>query len=72
MFILILELENSKKSVQFAEEEVKVVKKEATIDESKIDRLLHFLHEADPESNNTDPPEMLELEGKSNNKLLYG
>lgn len=66
------ELEHgNKKSVQFSEEvEVKTVKREpeiveVEIDEAKIDRLLHLLHEADPQSDVNDPPEMLELEGKS-------
>ncbi|XP_043279608.1 signal transducing adapter molecule 1 isoform X2 [Venturia canescens] len=58
----------NKKSVQFSEEvEVKTVKREpeiveVEIDEAKIDRLLHLLHEADPQSDVNDPPEMLELE----------
>lgn len=65
------ELEHGgKKSVQFAEEvEVKTVKREpeiieVEIDEHKMDRLLHLLHEADPECDSTDPQEMLDLEGK--------
>ena len=55
--------------MQFADEvEVKTVKREpeiieVEIDEGKIDRLLHLLHEADPQSDANDPPEMLELEG---------
>lgn len=58
--------------MQFAEEvEVKMLKREpeiieVDIDETKIDRLLHLLHEADPQSDTTDPPEMLDLEGNSN------
>lgn len=66
------ELEHGgKKSVQFSEEvEVKTVKREpeiveVEIDEAKIDRLLHLLHEADPQLDTNDPPEMLELEGNS-------
>lgn len=56
--------------VQFAEEvEVKTVKREpevieVEIDEGKMDKLLHLLHEADPQCDNSDPQEMLELEGK--------
>ncbi|XP_015519740.1 signal transducing adapter molecule 1 [Neodiprion pinetum] len=58
----------NKKSVQFAEEvEVKTVKHEpeiieVEIDEPKMDRLLHLLHEADPECDSTDTQEMLDLE----------
>lgn len=65
------ELEHSnKKLVQFAEEvEVKMVKREpevveVEIDEKKMDRLLHLLHEADPQCDTSDPQEMLDLEGK--------
>uniref|UniRef100_A0A1Q3F9G8 Putative signal transducing adaptor protein stam/stam2 n=1 Tax=Culex tarsalis TaxID=7177 RepID=A0A1Q3F9G8_CULTA len=59
----------SKKSVQFSDE-----KKEeeaaggggkdqvVEINEEKIDRLLHLLHEADPEDPSTDSEEMLKLE----------
>lgn len=36
---------------------------EVTVDESKIDRLLHLLHEADPKSDATDSEEMLLLQG---------
>ncbi|KAG8039553.1 hypothetical protein G9C98_008196 [Cotesia typhae] len=60
--------QGTKKAVQFAEEvEVKMLKREpeiveVDIDETKIDRLLHLLHEADPQSDTTDPPEMLDLE----------
>ncbi|KAL7294106.1 hypothetical protein TKK_0012137 [Trichogramma kaykai] len=63
-------LESNKKSVQFAEEvEVKTVPKEPEvvsieIDEDKMDRLLHLLHEADPQSNSTDSQEMLDLEAQ--------
>lgn len=58
--------------VQFAEEvEVKTVKREpevieVEIDERKMDKLLHLLHEADPQCDNSDPQEMLELEGNAN------
>lgn len=61
-------LENNKKMVQFAEEvEVKTVKREpevieVEIDENKMDRLLHLLHEADPQCDTSDPQEMLDLE----------
>ena len=67
-----IELEHSnKKMVQFAEEvEVKTVKREpevveVEIDERKMDRLLHLLHEADPQCDNSDPQEMLDLEGNT-------
>lgn len=56
--------------MQFSDEvEVKTVKREpevleVEINEQKIDRLMHLLHEADPQSDSTDPPEMLDLEGK--------
>ncbi|CAK9833178.1 Signal transducing adapter molecule 1 [Anthophora retusa] len=59
---------SNKKMVQFAEEvEVKTVKREpevieVEIDERKMDRLLHLLHEADPQCDNSDPQEMLDLE----------
>ncbi|XP_076671631.1 signal transducing adaptor molecule isoform X2 [Andrena cerasifolii] len=59
---------SNKKMVQFAEEvEVKTVKREpevieVEIDERKMDKLLHLLHEADPQCDNSDPQEMLELE----------
>lgn len=60
--------DNNKKMVQFADEvEVKTVKREpeiieVEIDERKMDRLLHLLHEADPQCDNSDPQEMLDLE----------
>lgn len=60
---------NNKKLVQFAEEvEVKTVKREpevieVEIDEKKMDRLLHLLHEADPQcDSSSDPQEMHDLE----------
>ncbi|XP_018377690.1 PREDICTED: signal transducing adapter molecule 1 isoform X2 [Trachymyrmex cornetzi] len=59
---------SNKKLVQFAEEvEVKMVKREpevveVEIDEKKMDRLLHLLHEADPQCDTSDPQEMLDLE----------
>ena len=55
--------------VQFAgEAEVKTVKREpevveVEIDERKMDRLLHLLHEADPQCDTSDTQEMLDLEG---------
>ena len=65
-----IELEHSnKKMVQFAgEAEVKTVKREpevveVEIDERKMDRLLHLLHEADPQCDTSDTQEMLDLEG---------
>uniref|UniRef100_A0A0C9RI11 STAM protein n=1 Tax=Fopius arisanus TaxID=64838 RepID=A0A0C9RI11_9HYME len=60
--------QGGKKSVQFVEEvDVKTLKREpeiieVEIDEGKIDRLLHLLHEADPQSDTNDPPELLDLE----------
>lgn len=60
--------QNNKKMVQFAEEvEVKTVKREpevieVEIDEKKMDRLLHLLHEADPQCDTSDSQEMLDLE----------
>lgn len=57
--------------MQFSDEvEVKTVKREpevleVEINEQKIDRLMHLLHEADPQSDSTDPQEMLDLEGKT-------
>ncbi|XP_046813245.1 signal transducing adapter molecule 1 isoform X2 [Vespa crabro] len=60
---------SNKKLVQFAEEvEVKTLKRElevieVEIDEKKMDRLLHLLHEADPQcDSSSDPQEMLDLE----------
>lgn len=57
----------SKKSVQFSdekkEEEAGGGKDQVVeINEEKIDRLLHLLHEADPEDPSTDSEEMLKLE----------
>ncbi|XP_076350021.1 signal transducing adaptor molecule isoform X2 [Tachypleus tridentatus] len=55
-----------KKSVQFNEEvKVKTVEtepQEVEIDEEKIDRLLHLLHEADPTGERADSDELLALE----------
>lgn len=57
----------NKKTVQFNESvKVKKIVKSPTnviIDESKMDRLLHYLHEADPRDASGDPPEMRELAG---------
>ena len=57
------------KNVQFADEAVALAKVEEEkkeqqleIDEMKIDRLLHLLHEADPEDPSQDSAEMLNLE----------
>ncbi|CAL7939952.1 unnamed protein product [Xylocopa violacea] len=52
---------------QFTKVEVKTVKREpevieVEIDERKMDRLLHLLHEADPQCDTSDPQEMLDLE----------
>lgn len=58
----------SKKNVQFSDEQKKEDEKDAgneqvvDINEEKIDRLLHLLHEADPEDPSTDSEEMLQLE----------
>ncbi|KAL9707490.1 hypothetical protein quinque_011008 [Culex quinquefasciatus] len=56
----------SKKNVQFSdekkEEEVGGKDQVVEINEEKIDRLLHLLHEADPEDPSTDSEEMLKLE----------
>ncbi|KAL1513445.1 hypothetical protein ABEB36_002856 [Hypothenemus hampei] len=60
--------EKAKKMVQF-KEEVKIVEKEPEeieINESKIDRLLHLLHEADPTNPETDTDELLSLEREVN------
>ena len=43
---------------------------ELEIDEQKMDRLLHLLHEADPQSNVTDTQEMLDLEGNNHFLIL--
>ncbi|XP_073987534.1 signal transducing adaptor molecule isoform X1 [Rhodnius prolixus] len=56
-------MKSEKKGVQFNESvEVKTVKayKKVEIDESKIDRVLHLLHEADPNSDSSGDPEELE------------
>lgn len=57
----------SKKNVQFSDEqkkdeEEKVREQVVEINEEKIDRLLHLLHEADPEDPSADTDEMLQLE----------
>ncbi|XP_066143880.1 signal transducing adapter molecule 1 [Euwallacea fornicatus] len=60
--------EKAKKTVQF-KEEVKVVEKdpeEIEINENKINRLLHLLHEADPTNPETDTDELLSLEREVN------
>ncbi|KAK0170973.1 hypothetical protein PV328_008748 [Microctonus aethiopoides] len=64
---MIKQEQGTKKSVQFPEEvEVKTLKRQpeitdVEIDESKIDRLLLLLHEANPQSDAGDPPELLDL-----------
>ncbi|RZB84931.1 signal transducing adapter molecule 2, partial [Asbolus verrucosus] len=62
--------EKAKKIVQFKETvEVKSPEKEPEdieINEDKIDRLLHLLHEADPTNPETDTEEMLKLEREVN------
>ncbi|XP_053984837.1 signal transducing adapter molecule 1 isoform X3 [Hylaeus volcanicus] len=52
---------------QFTKVEVKTVKREpevieVEIDERKMDKLLHLLHEADPQCDTSDPQEMIDLE----------
>uniref|UniRef100_A0A1B0D6L3 Uncharacterized protein n=1 Tax=Phlebotomus papatasi TaxID=29031 RepID=A0A1B0D6L3_PHLPP len=66
-----LRLDKVKKSVQFAEDDVQPNEDEdkmepVEINEEKIDRLLHLLHEANPEDPTQDTPEMLALEQQVN------
>ncbi|KAJ6649130.1 Signal transducing adapter molecule 1, partial [Pseudolycoriella hygida] len=62
--------EKTKKIVQFSDEIKKEVKEEVVeINESKIDRLLHLLHEANPEDPTQDSDEMLQLESQVNQML---
>ena len=67
MKTICLSAKPSEKKVQFSEEiKVKVVEKEpeiVSIDEEKIDRLLHLIHEADPSADKSDSEELLILEG---------
>uniref|UniRef100_A0A1B6DGK9 Signal transducing adapter molecule 1 n=2 Tax=Clastoptera arizonana TaxID=38151 RepID=A0A1B6DGK9_9HEMI len=59
----------SKKGVQFNETvEVKTIKvvEQVEIEEEKIDRLLHMLHEADPNEDQLDTEDMLALEEQVN------
>lgn len=58
-------IEQSKK-IQFQENPIKseIKTEEVEINEEKIDRLLHLLHEADPSNPDQDTQEMLNLEGK--------
>lgn len=61
--------EKAKKSVQFKETvDIKQEKEpeEVEINEEKIDRLLHLLHEADPTNPESDTNEMLKLEREVN------
>jgi signal transducing adaptor molecule len=57
----------NEKKVQFSEEiKVKVMEKESEvveIDEEKIDRLLHLIHDSDPNGEKSDSEELLILEG---------
>lgn len=60
--------DKAEKKVQFNEEvKVKVLENDKNeplkIDETKIDRLLHLLYEADPQSDKGDSEELLTLEG---------
>lgn len=62
-------LDQPRKSVQFSDAvQVKTVEEpqEVEINEEKIDRLLHLLHEADPTENHSDSDEMLNLEEQVN------
>lgn len=63
----ISEVEQNKKSVQFQEnaaaKTVETKPEDVEINEGKIDRLLHLLHEADPSDAQHDTQEMLNLEG---------
>lgn len=52
----------SKKSVQFADDVKEEEQHLVEINEEKLDRLLHLLHEANPEDPSTDTAEMLKLE----------
>lgn len=59
--------EKAKKSVQFKESaEAKQDPEDVEINETKIDRLLHLLHEADPTNPDRDTDEMLTLEREVN------
>ncbi|XP_030765343.1 signal transducing adapter molecule 1 [Sitophilus oryzae] len=62
-------IDKTKKMVQF-KDEVKVLDKEPPqdieVNEDKIDRLLHLLHEADPTNPETDTDELLSLEREVN------
>lgn len=60
----------SNKKVQFFDEQNEIKKETeqviASVDEEKIDRLLHLLNEANPEDPSQDTEEMLMLEGQVN------
>jgi signal transducing adaptor molecule len=63
--------QKAKKSVQFSDENAKNEHKEAVaetveVNEMTLDRLLHLLHEADPEDPSQDTEEMLRLEAQVN------
>ena len=67
---------DSSKRVQFNEqvtvatlEETASETGEVEIDEPKIDRMLHLLHEADPTGERPDPEELKSLEGISKQKF---
>ena len=62
-----------KKSVQFDEQvKVKVLEPEVVeINEEKIDKLLHLLHEADPTGERGDNEELLHLEGNDNYSVQF-
>lgn len=61
--------------MQFNEDvEVKIMEREpepVEIDEEKIDKLLHMLHEADPTGEKGDSEEVLHLEGKLIHESCY-
>ena len=66
---------SSSRRVQFNEqvvvttlEETASSEAELEIDEAKIDKMLHLLHEADPTGDRPDPDEMKLLEGKQKEK----
>lgn len=61
-----MNVDKTKKSVQFSDEIKKEEVKDEVVEinESKIDRLLHLLHEANPEDPSQDSDEMLQLESQ--------
>lgn len=66
------------KRVQFNEqvvvatlEETASSEAEVEIDEVKIDRMLHALHEADPTGERSDPEEIKVLEGRNKDCVIH-